>query len=718
VMQLLEKHPADRPQTADEVLGRLDRSPMAQPTTVAAPVHRNQTRRERRLVLAGVAALALLAAAAWLHGHPPGAVPDARVVAVLPFRVTGADSSLRYLREGMLDLLAAKLSGTKDLRTVDPRTLLSAWRREGGSPASDPDHSGALRLARAVGAGRLLEGEVTGTAHRMVLNAKLSDAGGRADARASIDGPPDSLTSLVDRLAAQILVLGAGESRNRLASLTSYSLPALRAYLDGQAAYRRGDFAAARELFTGAIDLDSTFALAALARTLAAMWVGENTIGPVSQLAWRHRDRLSSRDRVLAKFMVCRQQRQCIADAEALVGAAPDSPEAWSILGDWMYHFGPLVGIPDALERSLRAYLHALALDSTYVPTFEHLHELYYWLGDTAGVRRALTLRLRLDSTTPHAAVARWFALRSLHDTALGAISLTDDSLRLGPGILSQVAVDHGIGLADAESLLTLALASASSEAQRSHIQDVQWTFYVIRGQPTRANVGMRYPVTPRDRANVILAALYADADSSMAARLAAEVPRSFQRPTSSTDLGRVMEQYAVAQRDLTLGRTMAAKRLVRAWGVSRVARDTSFPGQLATYYTLLLDAQLAARSRRSDALPRLSRLDSLLQAVPLDGQFEPLGNLLVARLWYNRGSPTRALASVRRHGASGLPVSYATALREEGRYAAQVGDRQAAIRAYRHYLTLRSAPEPAVRPKVERVRAELAVLERESADQ
>ena len=37
---------------------------------------------------------------------------DAKVVAVAPFRVSGADPSLSYLRAGMVDLLAAKLGGT------------------------------------------------------------------------------------------------------------------------------------------------------------------------------------------------------------------------------------------------------------------------------------------------------------------------------------------------------------------------------------------------------------------------------------------------------------------------------------------------------------------------------------------------------------------------------------------------------------------------------
>ena len=49
--------------------------------------------------------------------------------------------------------------------------------------------------------------------------------------------------------------------------------------------------------------------------------------------------------------------------------------------------------------------------------------------------------------------------------------------------------------------------------------------------------------------------------------------------------------------------------------------------------------------------------------------------------------------------------------LREEGRLAALVGDREGAIKAYSHYLALRYNPEPSVKPEVDRVRAELALL-------
>jgi eukaryotic-like serine/threonine-protein kinase len=723
VMRLLEKDPSERPQNADEVLRRLDAAAVAESATVQFPTRGAATRHRRWLVGGGAALLTLLAVVAGLRGRGSMRV-DPSAVAVLPFRVTGADSSLRYLREGMLDLLATKLSGTRNLRTVDPRTLLRAWRRAGGGTGSEVDRSGALEIARTVGAGRLLEGEIIGTPHHMVLNAMLSDPSGRGEVRAAVEGPADSLTSLVDRLAAQLLVLGAGEGQHRLSALTTTSLPALRAYLDGRAAYRRGDFGAARNLFDRAIEFDSSFALAGIGRTMAAIWLGESYYGPGSRLAWRHRARLSGRDLALLQFMLghkypyLENQQEGIADAEVLVEAAPDNPEAWAILGDHMYHYGVLVGIPEALERSTRAYKRSLALDSSYAPSLEHLHELHLRSGDTVAAREALALRLRLDSTTQSAAVDRWFARRVLNDSTVRPISLNDDSLVARARVVVRLSLHHGIGLADAESVLAFRHATVSNEAERREIQDLRWTFYVIRGQPKRAQLGMPYPAGPTERAATIFAALYADADSIIAAKVAAEIPRTFTRPTPGTGQDHILEQYAAAQYDLAYGQTKTAREAVRAWNNSLTAQDTSYVLLVATLQAQILDAQIAALAHRPDALARLRELDSVLQSAPTAGEFEPLGNIIAARLWHGRGDDTRALAAVKRQLTGlGLQPINVTALRDEGRYAALAGDREGAIRAYRHYLTLRSDPEPAVRSKVEEVRAELAALERESPD-
>lgn len=52
-----------------------------------------------------------------------------------------------------------------------------------------------------------------------------------------------------------------------------------------------------------------------------------------------------------------------------------------------------------------------------------------------------------------------------------------------------------------------------------------------------------------------------------------------------------------------------------------------------------------------------------------------------------------------------------ATSLRTEGRLAAEVGDTEGAIRAYSHYLALRTEPEPTLRAQVDSVRVALAAL-------
>jgi hypothetical protein len=145
----------------------------------------------------------------------------------------------------------------------------------------------------------------------------------------------------------------------------------------------------------------------------------------------------------------------------------------------------------------------------------------------------------------------------------------------------------------------------------------------------------------------------------------------------------------------------------------------------LAAHFALLLDTQLAALEHRPDALARLTQLDSLLQTAPsyggyvptalTFGGFEPIANLIAARLWHEQGRSSRALAAIRRRLEGFLvPVVYGAQLRDEARYAAFVGDREGAGRAYRQYLALRSDAEPAVQARVRSVRAELDALEDE----
>jgi TolB-like protein len=266
---------------------------------------------------------------------------DAGVVAVLPFRVAGAEPSLGYLREGMLDLLAAKLDGAAGPRAVDPRTVIVAWRRAGGTATDDPPADAALALARGLGAGRLVLGEVASMPGRIVLSASLADVRtGRPAQAFSVEGPLDSLPALVDRLAAGLLSLGVGE-RERLAALTTTSLPSAARLPRRARGDRSGRSDAAFTHFSRAVELDSTFALGALMLSFSAMTMLDERHAvrdTALDLAWRYRERLGAGDRAWLEYFTGpdypRPQSPAarLRSAEALVRARPDDPNSWQIL--------------------------------------------------------------------------------------------------------------------------------------------------------------------------------------------------------------------------------------------------------------------------------------------------------------------------------------------------------------------------------------------------
>ena len=648
---------------------------------------------------------------------------------MLPFRVTGTDSSLGYLREGMLDLLSTKLSGTQDLRTVDPRTLLSGWRRAGGTADRDLERREALALARRLGAGRLVEGEATGTANRIVLSAVLTPLSGGKELRANVDGPPDSLTWLVDQITGQLLALGAGEPGDRLSNLTSTSLAALRSYLDGRASLRHGAFTESVRHFERAMELDSSFALAGLGRAQAAMWLGEGFVSRGSLFAWQHREHLGSRDRAFLAFLLTPNWpewisvRESMGVGEELVAGQADNAEAWVVFADALFHGGKLVGIADAVSRSLRAYQRALTLDSTYMPSWEHLPEIYLMMGDTTAARRAIRARLQRDSVSSLASRDRWFAYRILRDSLTPNPSLTDDSLVLHPSEIVRLTLTFGGPFKDADSLIKLTFASAGGEAARAiRERGTRW-YYLARGWPVRALDMSHAERTAEIRGELIRDALYGDGDAALAARLADSVSRDFYRPGPSEEAWKVLEQYSAAQFDLENGSDRAARRAVQVWYTMRIKPDSWYPyvtAELASrLFARLLDAQLAARDGRHDAQPRLEALDSLLQSTPTADLFELVGNIEIARLWREVGRPERALRFIRRRTEGFLqPCSYLPRyLRDEGRYATLSGDREGAIKAYRAFLLLRSEAEPALQHQVSAARAELAALENHTRD-
>ncbi len=212
VMRCLEKKPSSRPQSATEV--RVMLSELVTPSgrsTAFDPVWRRASR--LRAVASFVLVIAALGSA---YAFRPRARPlDENRVAVLPFHNATRDPSLRYLREGMLDLRAAKLTGDGGPRSADPRTILSAFRRAAGSDTAELSRDRALELAENIGAGQMLVDDIIGTADRLTLTASLvSVRDGRADAPRSVSGPVDSVSArLYERLGVNRAALAAVRRR-------------------------------------------------------------------------------------------------------------------------------------------------------------------------------------------------------------------------------------------------------------------------------------------------------------------------------------------------------------------------------------------------------------------------------------------------------------------------------------------------------------------------
>jgi tetratricopeptide (TPR) repeat protein len=661
---------------------------------------------------------------------------DPTVVAVAPYRVSAADTSLRYLREGVVDLLASRLAGTEALRPVESRVLLRAWRGTRG-PGDDLTPAQAQALAVRLGAGWVIEGEIVGSGSRLTLSTRMLDVATLHPlAQETIESSVDSLPTLLDRLAARLLAIASGQPPHRLSILTGTSLPALRAYLNGEALDRRGFGDSAAQSFAEAIQVDSTFALAAMRLIQTTSWDSHGAV----PIAWRYRDKLSVEDRANLRatlgprYPAPTHYREGLAAADRLVLVAPDDPLAWIELGSGLFEDAPLLGLAEAHPRAAAAFARAVALDSANVPALSGLSVAATALGDTATARQALTLlrRQRRDSTSGIDFEAAWFLAAMTADTATLHQVLRRDSLGAARGTahpgdagraMLRLGLQEGLDLRDARGVLERALGAAAINADRAGIR---WNLAMLNGIRGRSDTTPGEPywfgpaglsVLPRskDFARPILNFLFADLDSTGWARGGAALTRQLgsQRPAWCCLTRFAAGQYALTTNRLDLAERAAADLRTYHGPSPDEEGDTARGSEMSRELAAVLEAQIAARRHNPLATVRLRQLDSVL-ADPLEDLAPLLGNLVAAQLHEQRGELAEALAAVRRRwwGYWVDPV-YVVYHREEGRLAALTGDTTAAIRAYRRYLALRGDAEPTLQPRVLQVRRSLAALER-----
>lgn len=675
----------------------------------------------RRLAVPFAASLTLLLAAFLFFSNRPSKSLDPNLISVLPFHVSG-DSEIAYLHEGMIDLLAAKLTGEGGPRAIDPRGVMSVVRQE---TADDTDVSDAVasRIARVVGTGQVLVGSVVGTQSQFTIHARiLRVPSGRLMVEAEQTGTADSLLQTVDKLVAKLLSLQAGEGPQRLDQLMTTSLPALRHYLDGKVAYRSGHFGKASQLFGKAIETDSTFALAALGQFMTGGW-GE---GPeVDRLKMRrsittNRDRLGKVDRALAVAMygenpdVPRTWKRRIADWDAVVTMAPDHLDARFWYADFLFHWGSVIDADNHTERSDDMFARILQVDSTYVPALLHRIDAAIRLDRPDVIRRLEPMRKELDPKETAAHYQRSKRIRLLGDSVAiiaeraALDTMSGDALRnaaSGAGTIPG-SIDDAVRAVD----LNLKKASTQQERVGAHWDALDR--FLMYGMPTRAEAIAQRLIEMGEKDAIsmqVLAALYWNGDTAAGANAAAQIAKVPLTKENRNDIWWhcAAEQWRLWNKDTSeydatqkkLADVPPERAQIRA--LADVCSET-----LATIRAMVFATpELPTRVKALDALMR--------EGPPVAPYWINTSNIVLGRAAEQVGDRVLAQRAFARYpGGSLESLEFATTMmREQARLAGLNGDTKLAVRLYRRYLLLHERAEPSLKAVDVAARRDLARL-------
>ena len=274
IMRCLEKRPADRYQTAEELLAQLE--PLAGHSGGTTPT---QTRpvetmpagrapvRPKAAVAAAVAVVLLAAAVfAWSRWTsapasvaPAPAADTTGLLAVLPFESIGGDTSQQYFTAGMTEEIAGQLSKVSSLR------LVSATATEPYLAAPDR----LPRLGRELGVRNVVEGSVRLAGRRVRVGVRLTETGsGRTIWSDQYDRDLTDVFAVQSEVAHRIAealqaTLTPAEAR-RIDRAPTSNLAAYELFRRSTTVsfYDRTDNLAGVELLRQAIGLDSNFATA------------------------------------------------------------------------------------------------------------------------------------------------------------------------------------------------------------------------------------------------------------------------------------------------------------------------------------------------------------------------------------------------------------------------------------------------------------------------
>ena len=346
----------DRPVSEPNI--QSTRPPAIEQTASKAPAPRSRVRSTRRrsllvlTVLVGCLWILEPRGMGWGGDAPPTTVAT---IAVFPFTVRAQTPDQGFLREGMVDILSAKLNSAVGVRSLDPTVFLQAANIPTSRAVSPAD---GRVLAKRFGARFYLLGRIVQVGHRLQVWASLYESHGDVAPVTSVavNASDDDLFKLVDDLAAELLggLGGTSERLANVASITTQSPIALRAYLEGEQSFRKANFTLRVRFtetvraFSEAVKLDSTFALAYYRLAVVASWADSVELERRAAAgAARYSARLPTYYRLLVEGQsadIAGDGGRSMAAYRTAATTHPEDAEAWVRLGNVTAIYGPLLG--------------------------------------------------------------------------------------------------------------------------------------------------------------------------------------------------------------------------------------------------------------------------------------------------------------------------------------------------------------------------------------
>jgi serine/threonine protein kinase/tetratricopeptide (TPR) repeat protein len=430
VMRCLEKGPADRPQSAAEMIGILDA--VATPTGLIEADSRGK-RRGRHALWAAIPAVVIAGAVgAWQLTRPP-LVASAQSLAIAPFSVPTGDTALVRLGQNLVTTLSANLDGVGEIWVADPISVLSHARGKGSLLSL----SDVMAIARKLGAKSVVHGSLVPTGRTVRADAalyELSDAR-RPIVRVSVVAPADSLTAMTDSLTWGLLraVWNRGRAPTpHYTSITTHSSAALREFLDGERLFARAAFNEASEAYKRAIAADTTFWFAYYRYRSARGWLSQQPADtPLMNRLRRHMHELPDRERqfvTLADSDMSQGDR--IRELNRILARHPDFTAAWISLADFLIHNAVRSG--HDVSEAIEPWRKVMSLTPSDMEAANHLAFACVAAGDLTCARPAYA---RFDSLVRLDSSPRPFARLNHRSLALvldGSRNRVDSLIQVG----------------------------------------------------------------------------------------------------------------------------------------------------------------------------------------------------------------------------------------------------------------------------------------------